>query len=277
MYHPAHKAKGVNRTQNMRFYSFVFTGKERDEETGYGYFGARYMDHELMTMWLSVDPMADKYPSISPYAFCAWNPVKLVDPDGREVHDYKLNTKTGSLVLVKKTTDNFDMIIPDNGEEPLIVSKGILNGKNLGDDVSKTGFSATNGKQADGIRVMVYISFNSHRELAAWGYDDTKGKHCLDVASWDKNKPNKSWSSFASGQYDKKGVRRFHVHTHPGTEDGSGGFAKPSLKDATCAKNFMSNYYIISKNQGLSQYDSKGKHWVPTKDKTPDSLLPYRK
>ncbi len=62
-----------------------FTGKERDEETGYGYFGARYMDHELMTMWLSVDPMADKYPSISPYAYCAWNPVRLVDPDGREI------------------------------------------------------------------------------------------------------------------------------------------------------------------------------------------------
>jgi len=50
----------------------------------YTYFGARYMDHELMTMWLSVDPMADKYPSISPYAYCAWNPVKLVDPDGNE-------------------------------------------------------------------------------------------------------------------------------------------------------------------------------------------------
>ena len=62
----------------------TFTGKERDEETGYGYFGARYMDHELMTMWLSVDPMADKYPGISPYAYCAWNPIKLVDPDGRE-------------------------------------------------------------------------------------------------------------------------------------------------------------------------------------------------
>lgn len=84
----------------MWFYPFVFTGndprkgrriplnrikynEQRDEETGYGYFGARYMDHELMTMWLSVDPMADKYPSISPYAYCAWNPVRLVDPDGR--------------------------------------------------------------------------------------------------------------------------------------------------------------------------------------------------
>ena len=72
-------------------YMFVYqnhsdsTGKEKDVETGYGYFGARYMDHELMIMWLSVDPMVDKYPAISPYAYCAWNPLKLVDPEGREV------------------------------------------------------------------------------------------------------------------------------------------------------------------------------------------------
>jgi len=65
---------------------FTFTGKERDSETGYGYFGARYMDHELMTMWLSVDPLADKYPSISPYAYCAWNPIRLVDPNGEEIY-----------------------------------------------------------------------------------------------------------------------------------------------------------------------------------------------
>ena len=29
-------------------------------------FGARYKDHGLTTGWLSVDPMKDKYPSISP-------------------------------------------------------------------------------------------------------------------------------------------------------------------------------------------------------------------
>ena len=74
-----------NKSCSIDFPCCSFNGKEKDEETGYGYFGARYMDHELMTMWLSVDPMADKYPSISPYAYCAWNPVKLVDPDGRDV------------------------------------------------------------------------------------------------------------------------------------------------------------------------------------------------
>ena len=63
---------------------FTFTGKERDEETGYSYFGARYMDHELMTMWLSVDPLSDKYPSITPYNYCMWNPIKVVDPNGMD-------------------------------------------------------------------------------------------------------------------------------------------------------------------------------------------------
>ena len=41
--------------------------------------------HPTLSIWLSVDPMADKYPSMSPYTYCADNPVKLVDPDGREI------------------------------------------------------------------------------------------------------------------------------------------------------------------------------------------------
>ena len=36
-------------------------------------------------IWLSVDPLADKYPGISPYAYCNWNPVKNIDLDGRDV------------------------------------------------------------------------------------------------------------------------------------------------------------------------------------------------
>ena len=59
-------------------------GKEKDYESGFHYYGARYYWSELLTGWLSVDPMADKYPSMSPYSYCAWNPVKLIDPDGSE-------------------------------------------------------------------------------------------------------------------------------------------------------------------------------------------------
>ncbi len=63
---------------------FRFTGKERDAETGYDYFGARYYSSSL-GIWLSVDPMSDKYPSLSPYVYCADNPMRLVDPSGEDI------------------------------------------------------------------------------------------------------------------------------------------------------------------------------------------------
>ena len=36
-----------------------------------------------ISKWISPDPLCDKYPEISPYAYCGWNPVKYIDPDGR--------------------------------------------------------------------------------------------------------------------------------------------------------------------------------------------------
>jgi RHS repeat-associated protein len=65
---------------------YTFSGKEKDVETGYSYFGARYYDSGL-SIWLSVDPMSDKYPNLTPYAYCANNPVILVDPDGRDWYE----------------------------------------------------------------------------------------------------------------------------------------------------------------------------------------------
>ena len=81
---------------------FTFTGKERDAETGFSYFGARYYDSDLSGLFLSVDPMTDKYPNISPYAYCAWNPVKLIDPDGNEMKDppaSRVTVQNGYVIL----------------------------------------------------------------------------------------------------------------------------------------------------------------------------------
>ena len=85
------------RPENIVIFRPLFTGKEKDSETGYYYFGARYYNSDL-SLWLSVDPMSDKYPSLSPYNYCAWNPMKLVDPNGREV--WKPNEQ-GNLVAEK--------------------------------------------------------------------------------------------------------------------------------------------------------------------------------
>ena len=62
---------------------FKFTGKERDAETGYDYFGARFY-WSADGIFTTVDPLADKNISNSPYMYCSGNPIMLVDPDGRD-------------------------------------------------------------------------------------------------------------------------------------------------------------------------------------------------
>ena len=73
----------VNQQANSYDERFKFTGKERDTETGYDYFGARYY-LSLLGIWLSPDPLLDESPNISSYAFCGWNPINRLDPDGRD-------------------------------------------------------------------------------------------------------------------------------------------------------------------------------------------------
>ncbi|MFA5540143.1 MAG: RHS repeat-associated core domain-containing protein [Bacteroidales bacterium] len=76
----------VNRnfTQNFRS-NYKYNGKEKDPESGYYNYGARYY-YDWASIWLSVDPMSDKYPHLTSYNYCANNPIMLVDPDGREIY-----------------------------------------------------------------------------------------------------------------------------------------------------------------------------------------------
>ena len=50
---------------------FKFIGKERDWETGYDYFGARFL-WSAIGHWLSVDPWTDKYPNVTPLSLLQW-------------------------------------------------------------------------------------------------------------------------------------------------------------------------------------------------------------
>lgn len=60
---------------------YLFNAKEFDEETGLYYYGARYYDPKL-SLWLSTDPMQEKYANITSYCYVYNNPVMFIDPDG---------------------------------------------------------------------------------------------------------------------------------------------------------------------------------------------------
>jgi len=66
---------------------YLYNGKELQTELDLQWFdfGARPYDPTGRLGWLLPDPLAEKYYSTSPYAYCLNNPVKYIDPDGREV------------------------------------------------------------------------------------------------------------------------------------------------------------------------------------------------
>ena len=64
-----------------------FSGKEDqdvDFDLPFTDFGARLYNPNL-GRWITPDPASEKYYDISPYAYCANNPVILVDPDGEAI------------------------------------------------------------------------------------------------------------------------------------------------------------------------------------------------
>ncbi|MNQ79036.1 hypothetical protein D3C85_939660 [compost metagenome] len=60
---------------------YLFNGRELDGETNLSYYGARYLDMKT-SLWLSVDPLAEKGPYISGYVYCFNNPLMFSDPSG---------------------------------------------------------------------------------------------------------------------------------------------------------------------------------------------------
>ncbi len=66
---------------------FKFGGKESLTRVGLDLydFGARMYSPSNMR-WMTMDPLAEKYYHISPYAYCAGNPVNIVDPTGSIIY-----------------------------------------------------------------------------------------------------------------------------------------------------------------------------------------------
>ena len=75
-----------NRTYNSTAMRYDFTGKERDDQTTYDYFGARYYDSRVAN-WTSIDPLFEKFFDFTPYSYVLDQPVNQIDKKGCEAEN----------------------------------------------------------------------------------------------------------------------------------------------------------------------------------------------
>ena len=159
---------------------YKFNGKELDEETGLYYYGARYMNPRL-SIWYATDPMQEKYPNITSYAYCHNNPISRFDSDGQD--DWEINSR--GYIVKRIYNENRDAFFVVNNKGKRIKGKSLI--------FSHGTIESSRGqKTKEGIHYGVYKL-----------HDDKKGSQLFEFLA--KN-TKVEWSQVKLGHSGKRGL-----------------------------------------------------------------------
>ncbi|WP_442787958.1 DUF6443 domain-containing protein [Flavobacterium suncheonense] len=94
-------------TPSRLTYNYKYNGKELQDELGLNFYdyGARNYDPAI-GRWMNIDPLAEKFNSMSPYVYGLNDPANVIDPDGQDgirVVDTKNKTITIKAVYYVQT------------------------------------------------------------------------------------------------------------------------------------------------------------------------------
>lgn len=148
---------------------YLYNGKEFDEmhDLNWYDYGAR-MYEPALGRFMTMDPLAEKYYSISPYAYCGNNPINNVDPNGLDIWDLDLN---GNIVNYSVTKE-YDMIrMVNSDKDPLCFEYGTITYQPMIDsEGSKYDLYRINGDE-NGRKVFEMLAQNTDVEWSLGQFD----------------------------------------------------------------------------------------------------------
>ena len=178
--------------------------------------------NSALSIWFSVDPMSDKYPSTSPYTYCANNPVKLVDPNGRDIYEFDENGN-----YIQSISHEYDIVrIINNKTGDVIQSQEYEKGTifQLETDISvntkDSELQSANLFQVHSIEsatsIFEFVATNTYVE---WGLvqdanNDKDNAPCTNFIGTNRAQHSNTISSIVSNRgYSLEGLA---AHNHPG-------------------------------------------------------------
>ena len=138
---------------------------------------------DMTTRFLTIDPMAEKYSQMSPYAYCANNPILFIDPNGKEIsfsYEYEKD-KDGKYVVNKNGGYNLTGVTMNVTGKVINVS-----GKDVDMNAATEGISSMLESSFSGEIDGVSFKTNSNLTVANTMDDVSESDHVFAIADISK-------------------------------------------------------------------------------------------
>ena len=213
---------------------------------------ARYHNSAL-SIWLSVDPMSDKYPGTSPYAYCVNNPVRLVDEDGRDI--WEVDETTGKVSWKESSNEHKLYVTNSSGQRTgqyLSMKNDALFSELSKIDANGNSYYVGGSNEQGGLlKSFLFLANNTKVE---WRYDRFRNGESQNFSLATAHSENLSPTAANIGHPESSVIADIHSHPNADSNEELHSMGLRQQNNGSIAVRIWSDIYLKSKS---SNYQSR--------------------